>query len=712
MFTKSDIVLPHNYDENKDENNKDNYESYNEILLCNKNKCKPPSKILEDKIKFKNSIFDKVTLLKEEEKKGNNKYNYQSGFIFNSYFTNNICDNNNSCCILPCNNSKCITKNIFNIMILCCNLVYSLINQTRVSINDYFYSTDLIDELCFMYTLNNNKISLNEKILNILKQYYTLIFKLIINFSSETSNTKLDDYVRINLNFLNQNLSNFLNGKDIPVNEFNTNEDKRLIILLNLFKTYYNSPFNNKKELNYFEKIQKITADDYINYFENAYNIIKVLLNNNFNDFYINVYLYNYNNNNYLSNLINLRTYLLLMFIYKIRFISLNDVDDKGGRQAEFFISNVLRDFYNYYYIDNKFNSNDNTIIKIIYKDIILKELLQYNFYTKSYKLNNKTILNKLLQYNNFTKSYKLNNIIPLIIHANNNIITLEYYDNNNKLKERFIPFEKMYNINECSYNQVRNSNGKIGGDLIYLHECYTNNTLNINSICIIVDSKAYQDSSYIFDYKIDKTIIQCYLYAQYVKKCYKDHIYNDNNNLYLCAVNPIYGSYYVYKYNDIENMCIIDLTKVKNSPISLNSYLTFNNYIKNTSNNNSNIKCTDDTINNQCNATDDKIVIYTLPQKIQKEIKEKQLFTIKFYQNKLLELLKNNSLKEIKTEKEKNFFLKKIKDNPKLKNKINDYINILKNLIGNRQIIKIINNEINNEIKLSKDDLNMIIES
>ena len=710
MFTKSDIVLPHNYDENKDENNKDNYESYNEIL-CNKNKCKPPSKILEDKIKFKNSIFDNVTFL--EENKGNSIYDYQSGFILNSYFTNNMCVNNN-CCILPCDNSNCITKNIFNIMILCCNLVYSLINQTRVSINDYFYSTDLIDELCFMYTLNNNKISLNEKILNILKQYYTIIFKLIINFSSETSNTKLDDYVRINLNFLNQNLSNFLNGKDITVNEFNTSEDKHLIILLNLFKTYYNSPFNNKKELNYFEKIQKITADDYINYFENAYNIIKVLLNNNFNDFYINVYLYNYNNNNYLSNLIKLRTYLLLMFIYKIRFISLNDVDDKGGRQAEFFISNVLRDFYNYYYIDNKFNNNYNTIIKIIYKDIILKELLQYNFYTKNYPLNDIEFLKELSQKYN-TESRKdiqnfdllnrflnNNNIIPLIIYANNNIITLEYYDNN-KLKERFIPFEKMYNINECSYNQVRNSNGKIGGDLIYLHECYTNNTLNSNSICIIVDSKAYQDSSYIFDYKIDKTIIQCYLYAQYVKKCYKDHIYNDNNNLYLCAVNPIYGSYYVYKYNDIENMCIIDLTKVENSPIPLNNYLNKNNYINN--NNNSNINCTDDTkINNQCNADYDKIVIYTLPQKIQKEIEqntEMKRKKINSYKKKIIKLLKE--MKEMKEMKRK----KGIKEKELIKiNLIKQNIDYLNKLIGMNEIKKFL---LKNNI--TEQDLEMNVE-
>ena len=45
MFTKSNIVYPP-----KDEN-------YNEIFLCNNNKknCNPPSKILEDKIKFKNS---------------------------------------------------------------------------------------------------------------------------------------------------------------------------------------------------------------------------------------------------------------------------------------------------------------------------------------------------------------------------------------------------------------------------------------------------------------------------------------------------------------------------------------------------------------------------------------------------------------------------------------------------------------------------------
>ena len=137
MFKKYNIVSRHDY--NKD--NQDNFinnKKYDEIFLCNSKNCKSPSKILEDKIKFKNSIFDKVIFLEEEEKKGNNKYNYQNGFILNSYFTNNTCVNNN-CCILPCNNSNCITKNIFNIMILCCNLVYSLINQTRVSINDYFY---------------------------------------------------------------------------------------------------------------------------------------------------------------------------------------------------------------------------------------------------------------------------------------------------------------------------------------------------------------------------------------------------------------------------------------------------------------------------------------------------------------------------------------------------------------------------------------------
>ena len=727
MFTKSNIVLPHNYDEYKDKINQDNFNNkkYNEIFLCNnKNNCKPPSKILEDKIKFKNSIFDEVTLL--EEKKGNNIYDYQSGFILNSYFTNNMCVNNN-CCILPCDNSNCITKNIFNIMILCCNLVYSLINQTRVSINDYFYSTDLIDELCFMYTLNNNDDDLNKKILDILEQYYKIIFNIIIFFSSETSDDNINNYVKIHLNFLNQNLSNFLNGKDITVNEFNTSEDKRLINLLKLFKNYYNNFINNKK-LNYFEKIQKITVDDYINYFEEAYKIIKEILNNNFNDFYSNVYIYNYNNNNYLSKIIKLRTYLLLMFIYKIRFINLNDVDDKGGRQAEFFISNVLRDFYNYYYIDNKFISNDNTIIKIIYKDIILKELLQYNFYTKNYNLNNrlllKKILNELLQYYNesyynrekidLIKLFK-NNIIPLIIYANNNIITLEFYDNNNELKERFIPFEKMYNINECSYNEVRTSNGKIGGDLIYLHECYTNNTLNSNSICIIVDSKAYQDSSYIFKYKIDKTIIQCYLYAQYVKKCYKDHIYNYNNeiNLYLCAVNPIYGSYYVYKYNDIEKMYIIKEEKKKKTHNSLNSYLN-DNYINTSYNSNKctdddTNKCTDDNteINNNCNAKN-KLVMLTLPPKIRKEIEEKQENTINLYKNKLRELLKTISLQGNTKQKKKEFFLKIIKKK-QIKNEINKCINILKHLIGNKQLINIINEEI--KTNLSINDLNMIVE-
>ena len=270
MFTKSNIVYP-----TKDEN-------YNEIFLCNNNKknCNPPSKILEDKIKFKNSIFDEVTLL-EEKKKGNNIYDYQRGFILNSYFTNNMCVNNN-CCILPCDNSNCITKNIFNIMILCCNLVYSLINQTRVSINDYFYSTDLIDELCFMYTLNNNDDDLNKIILDILEQYYKIIFNIIIFFSSETSDDNINNYVKIHLNFLNQNLSDFLKGnyiKQKKKNNINTHDDNILIQYLNNFKYFYFLYKNNKK-LNYLEKIQKITADDYINYFEKAYIIIKELLDN------------------------------------------------------------------------------------------------------------------------------------------------------------------------------------------------------------------------------------------------------------------------------------------------------------------------------------------------------------------------------------------------------------------------------------------------
>ena len=642
---------------------------------------------------------------------------------------------NNNCCILPCDNSNCITKNIFNIMILCCNLVYSLINQTRVSINDYFYSTDLIDELCFMYTLNNNDDDLNKIILDILEQYYKIIFNIIIFFSSETSDDNINNYVKIHLNFLNQNLSDFLKGnyiKQKKKNNINTHDDNILIQYLNNFKYFYFLYKNNKK-LNYLEKIQKITADDYINYFEKAYIIIKELLdnNNNFNDFYSNVYIYNYNNNNNLSNLIKLRTYLLLMFIYKIRFINLNDVDDKGGRQAEFFISNVLRDFYNYYYIDNKFSSNDNynNIIKIIYKDIILKELLQYNFYTKDYFLYYRPFLEEFLtelsQYN--TESYnekindvlyylkKNNNIIPLRINANNNIITLEFYDNN-ELKERFIPFEKMYNINECSNNEVRTSNGKIGGDLIYLHECYTNNNLDSNSICIIVDSKAYQDSSYIINYKIDKTIIQCYLYAQYVKKCYKDHIYNDNDeiNLYLCAVNPIYGSYYVYKYNDIENMYIIKEEKKKKTHISLNSYLN-DDYINTSYNSN---KCTDDDtnnctddnteINNNCNAKN-KLVMLTLPPKIRKEIEEKQNNTIKKYLNKLKKLIEETSFQNSsdKTENSFKLFLKKIKRNNKF-DKFNKYINFLKILIGKKELF----NEIKNKIELSKDDFNMIVES
>lgn len=578
MFTKNDFTLP---------NDK---EDYNDIIC--KNGCKSPSSILSSKIIFTNPLYDEQLENKIKSDGTQSKQKSSCNFIKSEFFTNNNCTDNKIDCILPCNNSKCITKNIFNIMILCCNLVYSLINQTRVNIHNYFYNTNLIEELCIVYTLlkyqgtfidvdyYDKKINTIELINNtkkqyklikeIIIQYYSIINLLNIKFCNYASDDKLNEYVDNNLSFLNTNLlsfinnsiisSNYKNSKDLSNDEniYINNLINSLIISLKQLKELNDNTklFNEQKIKEIYKYIQKVTVNDYINYFEKAYKIIKKLLKNDFNTFYKNIYKYNYDNTN-LIKLIKLRTYLLLMFTYKIRFISLDDVDDKGGRQAEFFISNVLRDFYNYYYIDddNKFNSSvDTDNIKKEYKNI-LKKLLQYNFYTEK----------------------KIYNHIS--IFANDNIITLEYYKDN--ILELFRPFEKMYNINECSNNHIGGNNGKIGGDLIYLHECYTKDntkdtySLNNNSICIIVDSKAYQDIKFMTDHIVDKTIIQCYLYAQYVRKCYSENIYDDNN-LYLSVVNPIYGSYYVYKYNYIKNTFM--KTKIENNK-TVAEYLIDNKY-------------------------------------------------------------------------------------------------------------------------------------
>lgn len=578
MFTKNDFTLP---------NDK---EDYNDIIC--KNGCKSPSSILSSKIIFTNPLYDEQLENKIKSDGTQSKQKSSCNFIKSEFFTNNHCTDNKIDCILPCNNSKCITKNIFNIMILCCNLVYSLINQTRVNIHNYFYNTNLIEELCIVYTLLkyqgtfievdyydkkintieliNNTKKQYKKIKEIIIQYYSIINLLNIKFCNYASDDKLNEYVDNNLSFLNTNLlsfinnsiisSNYKNSKDLSSDEniYINNLINSLIISLKQLKELNDNTklFNEQKIKELYKYIQKVTVNDYINYFEKAYKIIKKLLKNDFNTFYKNIYKYNYDNTN-LIKLIKLRTYLLLMFTYKIRFISLDDVDDKGGRQAEFFISNVLRDFYNYYYIDydNKFNSSvDIDNIKKEYKNILIK-LLQYNFYTEK----------------------KIYNHISII--ANDNIITLEYYKDN--ILELFRPFEKMYNINECSNNHIGGNNGKIGGDLIYLHECYTKDntkdtySLNNNSICIIVDSKAYQDIKFMTDHIVDKTIIQCYLYAQYVRKCYSENIYDDNN-LYLSVVNPIYGSYYVYKYNYIKNTFM--KTKIENNK-TVAEYLIDNKY-------------------------------------------------------------------------------------------------------------------------------------
>lgn len=575
MFQKNWIIKP---------NEKANYDD----IIC-KTGCKSPSRILSSKITFTEPLY-KEKLENKLNKKGDisNQKNYCK-FIQSELFTNNHCTDNKIDCILPCNDSNCITKNIFNIMILCCNLVYSLINQTRVNIHDYFYNTNLIEELCIVYTLlkyqgtfievdyyndniDTNKLIKDTKkqyklIKKIIKQFYSLMNKINEKFCIYGSDNNINNFVKTNLSFLNTNLLSFINDSttidSIKISSNDTdyiNINKllnKLIESLNKLKELNNDTnmFNKQKLKELYSNIQKVTVNDYINYFEEAYKIIKKILKKDFNSFYKNVYKYNYNNN--VIELMKLRTYLLLMFIYKIRFLSLDDVDDKGGRQAEFFISNVLRDFYNYYYIDNKFNGVDADNVKKEYKNILIK-LLQYNFYTEK----------KI--YNNIS------------IFANDNIIILEYYNDN--VIELFRPFEKMYNINECSYNKIINNNGKIGGDLIYLHECYSKNNytnkfnLNNNSICIIVDSKAYQDSKFMTDFIIEKTIIQCYLYAQYVKKCYNNRIFNDN--LYLSVVNPIYGSYYVYKYNYIkDNFMKSGITNINNNYTTIDNYLIKNNY-------------------------------------------------------------------------------------------------------------------------------------
>lgn len=545
MFTKYEFTIP-----DKNDNFYDN-------IICKK--CKSPSSILSSNITFTKPLFNNNI-------RNGTHINY-SNFIKSEDYTNNI----KGKYILPCNDSNCITKNIFNIMILCCNLVYSLINQTRVNIFDYFYTTNLIEELCIFYTLLNKsnineqiKKQINKYIENIIKKYYSIMFYLIDHHAGDTNDNDLNNDIETKLKFLNISLKNFLESNDnIPNSDYDPINLVFLKELLNKLKKYLNElnkNILNELNKNIYLKIQKVTVKDYIIYFEEAYKIISILLNN-FDELYKYIYKYDYTNENTLMELIKLRTYLLLMFTYKIRFISFNDVDNKGGRQAEFFISNILRDFYNYYYIDNKFDSTYNNFIKSKYKEI-LKNILQYNFfYTETYE--------------NILKD---NTIMNMNIYANNNIITLEYYYNN--IKELFRPFEKMYNINECSYNYINNINindGKIGGDLIYLHECYSKDnsnkySLNSNSICIIVDSKAYQDITFYTENKIDKTIIQCYLYAQYVKECYKKNIYDDNN-LYLSVVNPIYGSYYVYKYNYVHNKIYTDSDIIK----ELQNYKLFN---------------------------------------------------------------------------------------------------------------------------------------
>jgi hypothetical protein len=557
----------------------DNYNDYDYTKIIKKTDKKSPSNILSEKIKF-NKTLSNIHLKNKLNKKGEEttRLNF-SYFINNDNYTNDISDN------ILCNNyDNCLTRNIFNIMCLCCNLTYSLVNQTRVNIIDYFYTTNLIEELCIYYTLNDNSSiryytrdqNVNTMILQIIKIYYSIMNNIKNLYAEDSDDKYINEHVKMYLNFLITDLKTFIKSKEIKeisdtpkksnistktiktyVNEIN--EINSLIFALNEFKSeIQRTKIINEYNINnlYLNKIQNINTDHYKNFFKNAYNIIYDLVNpnkpNEFNINYKKIYTYNYPEI-IIDKLIKLRTYLLLMFIYRIRFINLDDVDDKGGRQAEFFISVILRDFYNYFYIDNIKSIDDKTKsdIKEIY-DNILVNLLTFHFYND---------INE--ESNNF------------IFYVYNNTITIKYINGNDS--EIFRPFEKMFNIKECSHNKITGSNGNIGGDLIYLHECYTNNQINDQSICIIIDSKAYQDSTYITDNKIDKTIIQCYLYSQYVKECYKNNIFN--NNIYLCVVNPIYGSYYVYDYNNVRMWLNSIITYDYNKQTTLINYLSCNNY-------------------------------------------------------------------------------------------------------------------------------------
>lgn len=555
MFTRYGFTIP------------DDTFNYENLL---KNEKSPSNIISENIIEWKNPLHEN---LPNKILQSGRIAKYQKDFkkfIFDTEYTNNI----NSNKIIPCNgDDNCLTRDIFNIMCLCCSLTYYLVNQSRVNIFDYFYTTNLIEELCIyytLYTLNYNEISsqndLIELIENIISLYYQIMYTKQDEFSTEQTDDKLNEFVKTKLNFLNTNLEIFLKD-DSYIYKVNDNSSiDKLIDLLNILKDELNKNIFFRNKFISKEKIQKIKDNDYIKYFKSAYNIIyNFITNSNYDNIYKDIYIYNYTYET--INLIKLRTYLLLMFMYKMRFINLSDVDDKGGRQAEFFISNVLRDFYNCYYIDkNILNDEDKNNIKDTYLKILKNLLIQY-------------------YYNNFIKINLSNNNI-VHIYVQNNIITLEYI--HGYILERFRPFEKMLNINECSNYKIGGMPGEIGGDLIYLHELYElpesrelkYDTLTSSSICIIVDSKAYQDSSFVTEYKIDKTIIQCYLYAQYVKECYTKNIWNKNNNndnLYLSVVNPVYGSYYVYKYNDVENYLnqeIIYKKDKKNIPTMLTEYL------------------------------------------------------------------------------------------------------------------------------------------
>lgn len=559
----------------------DNYNDYDYTKIIKKTDKKSPSNILSEKIKFDktlSNIYLKNKLNKKGEETTRLNFSY---FINNNDYTNNV-NSNASDIIIPCNDN-CLTRNIFNIMCLCCNLTYSLVNQTRVNIIDYFYTTNLIEELCIIYTLNDDnssnryetraQLDLTTYLLEIIKTYYSIMNKIKNLYAEDSDDKYINEHVKMYLNFLITDLKTFIKSNTIdkisyiPIKsniyknfvktyDNEINDINSLIIALNNFKNFIQrTNIITESYINdlYLNKIQNINTYNYKYIFKNAYNIIYDLINHNeFNDNYKKIYTYNYPVN-VIDKLIKLRTYLLLMFIYRIRFINLDDVDDKGGRQAEFFISVILRDFYNYFYIDNIKLIDDKTKsdIKEIYDNILIN-LLTFHFYN---------------DINEASDNF--------IFYVYNNTITIKYINGNDS--EIFRPFEKMFNIKECSHNKITGSNGNIGGDLIYLHECYTNNQINDQSICIIIDSKAYQDSTYITDNKIDKTIIQCYLYAQYVKECYKNNIFNDN--LYLCVVNPIYGSYYVYDYNNVRIWLNSIITYDYNKQTTLINYLSCNNY-------------------------------------------------------------------------------------------------------------------------------------